>query len=397
MATVDWRTGQIIERANGRKYCYNTGSKDKRFLKTVLEAHKIILDCLRPSRLSSISPEEIKSLALTYAQTDKSSRKELIYRLSEDNFEKKEEVPVEIMIEEWLRQKKAVGISDKMLYSLIFIKNVISDFFRENGIKFVADLQKDTAYKFLEWRKSKTYNPLKKSITSASTVRHELQILKQMASVAYDCDWLKKDNIWSKVNIKNLAGVNVKIVAPLLLEEQKALLETLKLRNIVMHDAVLFLLLTGIRVGELDYLNIDSLQSNALHLNGNSVGNMKTTGKTASACRIIPVCETLRKLFERGNIFKARACNVKCNLRRDSFQKIHKGIHPHRLRHSFAVNKLLAQTPLQMVSYQLGHSDIGTTANLYGKFVPEHFKAGFEEAIKERKEWTDYLENNYFR
>jgi hypothetical protein len=33
------------------------------------------------------------------------------------------------------------------------------------------------------------------------------------------------------------------------------------------------------------------------------------------------------------------------------------------------------------VSYQLGHSDISTTANLYGKFVPEHFKAGFEEAI----------------
>ncbi|GBU23878.1 hypothetical protein R83H12_00497 [Fibrobacteria bacterium R8-3-H12] len=45
-----------------------------------------------------------------------------------------------------------------------------------------------------------------------------------------------------------------------------------------------------------------------------------------------------------------------------------------------------------MVSYQLGHGDISLTVNLYGKFVPEHFKAGFEEAIKERKELVEWLE-----
>jgi integrase len=49
-----------------------------------------------------------------------------------------------------------------------------------------------------------------------------------------------------------------------------------------------------------------------------------------------------------------------------------------------------------MVSYQLGHSDISTTANLYGKFVPEHFKVGFEAAINERKELVEWLEGGYF-
>jgi integrase len=69
----------------------------------------------------------------------------------------------------------------------------------------------------------------------------------------------------------------------------------------------------------------------------------------------------------------------------------------HNLRHTFAVNKLLSQTAtLQMVSYQLGHSDISTTANLYGKFVSEHFKAGFEEAIRERRELVEWLEGGYF-
>lgn len=37
-----------------------------------------------------------------------------------------------------------------------------------------------------------------------------------------------------------------------------------------------------------------------------------------------------------------------------------------------------------------------TTANLYGKFVPEHFKVGFEAAIKERKELVEWLEGGYF-
>jgi hypothetical protein len=41
-------------------------------------------------------------------------------------------------------------------------------------------------------------------------------------------------------------------------------------------------------------------------------------------------------------------------------------------------------------------TDISTTANLYGKFVPEHFKAGFEEAIRERRELVEWLENGYF-
>jgi hypothetical protein len=49
-----------------------------------------------------------------------------------------------------------------------------------------------------------------------------------------------------------------------------------------------------------------------------------------------------------------------------------------------------------MVSYQLGHSDISLTANLYGRFEPKHFMAGFEEVIKERRELVDWLENRYF-
>jgi hypothetical protein len=60
------------------------------------------------------------------------------------------------------------------------------------------------------------------------------------------------------------------------------------------------------------------------------------------------------------------------------------------------VNKLLAETPLQMVSYQMGHSDIGITANLYGKFEIKHFKAGHEETTRIRKSHLEWLEIGYF-
>jgi hypothetical protein len=45
------------------------------------------------------------------------------------------------------------------------------------------------------------------------------------------------------------------------------------------------------------------------------------------------------------------------------------------------------------INYNLEKS---TTANLYGKFVPEHFKVGFEAAIKERKALVEWLECGYF-
>jgi hypothetical protein len=60
------------------------------------------------------------------------------------------------------------------------------------------------------------------------------------------------------------------------------------------------------------------------------------------------------------------------------------------------VNKLLAETPLQMVSYQMGHSDIGITANLYGKFEIKHFKAGHKQTIQIRKTHLEWLEIGYF-
>ena len=192
------------------------------------------------------------------------------------------------------------------------------------------------------------------------------------------------------------AGYNKKVVEPLPVDLQKSLLEGLRGMKSVLHDSVLFLLLTGMRVGELENISPKSFYGDVIHLHGDAVGTAKPiSGKSTSAVRKLPICPSITKIFERGYIFKAR--KIRQSIQSKEFKKKFPGIHAHRLRHTFAVNKLLSQTAsLQMVSYQLGHSDISLTANLYGKFVPEHFKAGFEEAIKERKEWLELLEKEYF-
>jgi integrase len=187
-------------------------------------------------------------------------------------------------------------------------------------------------------------------------------------------------------------------VEPLSVDMQRGILKRLRDMRHELHDSVLLLLLTGMRIGELEGLAPENIRGNAIVLHGESVGHAKPlTGKTASAVRRLPICPTAAKIFERGHIFKAAAKNIRQAIKRYSFAKEFKGIHPHRFRHTFAVNKLLSQTAtLEMVKYQLGHSDISTTANDYGEFIPEHFKAGFEEAIKERRELVEWLENGYF-
>jgi integrase len=390
MATVDWRTGQIVERKTGfKKFCYATGSKNKAFLKECLKAHETIIGSMRPSQRQNIDPAEFKSMVMAYVGTDSDSRKKIIAKIVEADSASCS-APLEIMVGEWYKLKTAGVSKISMLYGCNLQRRVALDFFRENNLRTAADLRPGTASEFIEWRTKKTYNPNKKTPTSASKIRHELQVLKQMASIAYANDWIKKPDIWNKAKVASEAGINMKIVEPLSIEAQKDMLAALKDHSCY-HDTALALLLTGMRLGDLREVKRENIRNSILSLHGSSVGSYKTTGKTASASRNIPVCKTLEKIFERGHIFGTTVNSFVLALKR-----YFTGIHAHRLRHSFAVNKLLAQVPLQMVSYQMGHASIGLTADLYGKFVPEYFKAGFEEAIRERKEWVDFLENRYF-
>ena len=399
MATIDARIGQIKDRTVGYKpmhYC--VGDKSKKFLQACLKAHETIMDILTPQARESITPKEAKSAVLAYVAMNDDGKKELLKKIALSGYGLKNEMAsatLEELANAWYEQRIAQGATESDKKIALRLKQLFLDFFAQAEMKDVTDLKPDTAYKFLTWRSANNYGNHNETTTSASVLRYNVQILRQMAKIAARNGWIANQGIWDDVKVKTIAGINKRIVEPLEVDLQKSLLEKLRGMKEELHDSMLLLLLTGMRIGELENLSPESLHGDAIHLHGNAVGTAKPmSGKSTSAVRTLPICPSIAKIFERGYIFKAG--KIRQTTQCDWFKKKFPGIHAHRLRHSFAVNKLLSQTPLQMVSYQLGHSDISLTANLYGKFVPEHFKAGFEEAIKERKELVEWLENGYF-
>jgi integrase len=406
MATLDKRIGQIRDRTIGyAPLCYCVGSTTQRFLRACLKAHDAILGALPPQARENITSKEVRAAVLAYVALDDGGKQELLKKIFLNAYgapQKKEDAAsLDKLAELWIEQKLVGGQTEKMRKTFEAHEKIFLNFFSAHNLKTTADLNPDTAYKFMKWRGETNYNVARKIMRpcSARTIKQNLQELKQMAKIAYRRGWLASSGIWDDVKVKCIAGVNLKIVEPLPIEAQKEILATLRDMQPWQHDMALLLLVTGMRVGEIDILTKDSLRNNMIALHGDGVGIYKSaSGKTAAAARTLPCCRTVAEIFARGYIFQSGAESFKRMFKKTSpFGKKHPGVHPHRLRHTFAVNKLLSQAAtLQMVSYQLGHRDVNITANLYGKFVPEHFKVGFEAAIKERRELVEWLENGYF-
>ncbi|MDR2581144.1 MAG: tyrosine-type recombinase/integrase [Fibromonadaceae bacterium] len=395
MAYLFEKTGLIRDRSRGYKeLSYYIPKHSKSFMKACKTAHETIISLLPREKRQNITPQEMKQYVIQYVTLDEEAKREFIRSLIIPNITLPYNSGIEALgthslkelFELWKKGKNAEGLRDVENFGC---ERVFFDFFKDYELKTTNDLKFSTAHDFMNWRSKKRYSK-HKGIVSASTIKKELDILKQLAKLAALQGWIHNGNLWGAVKVKVVVGKNKKVVEPLTIEEQKTLLKNLEL-NETYHDIALFLLITGIRLGELKAIKPESLKNNIISLHGDFVGNHKTTGKTSSANRNLPICPTIVKLFERGNIFQKTP-----NAFRLILGRYHKGVHPHRLRHTFAVNKLLAQTPLQMVSYQMGHAGTSITSDLYGKFEPKHFKAGFEETIKERKVLLKWLEEDYF-
>jgi len=392
MAMLIEASGLIRDRSRGyRELSYRVPAQSKSFMRACKKAHELILRLLPQEKRISITAKELRQSVLLYVALDEQGKRKLISRLALPIEEQKPAAhTLAELFELWKKGKIAEnGNGEKLIKTINQHERVLFDFFNDRFLKTVCDLAVPTAHDFIAWRSKKSYGNSK--AISASTVKKEIFVLRQLAKLAAMHGWIPNGGIWDSVKVKAVAGKNKKIVEPLTVDEQKNLLKELRHKSEANHDVALFFLTTGIRLGELEAIKPDGIGNGIITLHGNHIGKIKTTGKTSSASRNLPVCPTISKIVERGHIFKTSANALRLVLSRHF-----PGVHPHRLRHTFAVNKLLAQTPLQMVSYQMGHSGTGITADLYGKFVPEHFKAGFEETIRIRKEHLDWLENRYF-
>jgi integrase len=402
MATIDFRLGLIRDRGKGHPLiCYYIPKVSEAFMRECLKAHEHISDICQ----YKLDKTLLRASVLKYAVLEPKDRLELlqslILGLKCEQTQQPQTQPMPAtpavkaiglseLLDKWEERKEAENVAEKQMQKVDFCKRTLMEFFKANGMTTTADFDPDTAHKLISWRNKTSFgNSTRQGSSSASTIKKDLDVLKQLGKLASIHGYMQNGHIWDDVKVKAVIGVNKKEVKPLDVEGQLALLSKLK-RNPCHHDACLLMLITGIRIGELETIKPNSIQNGLLTLHSDAVGNNKSGGKTASANRTLPCCPVLAKLFERGHIFKITAKAVT-----EALRDLGDGIHAHRLRHSFAVNNLLAQRSLQMVSYQIGHADVGLTANLYGKFVPEHFKAGFEETTRIRQAHLNWLENEY--
>jgi len=228
-------------------------------------------------------------------------------------------------------------------------------FLSEKKIAKPADLRKDTAEMFIEWRKHKVFSKYKRGKISASTIRHELYSLRRLAKAA------GRDGLAQRWDARPL--LNADDVRPLTVKEQKRILDSLKSKP-ACHDAVLMLLVSGVKAG--------AIKNARYRLNG------------------MVSCPTLDKIYERGHVFRLSENALRCVLKRRI-----PGVSLNRLRSTFAANRLLAGVSAQTVGRLLEHARPHTLRDMYGAFMLRKI-LGSESEAKERRDWIAFLETGYF-
>jgi integrase len=172
---------------------------------------------------------------------------------------------------------------------------------------------------------------LKKENAMASMDIINRHILKRIAVIAEKKGWLPRSNIFDAVAKR---GVQ-KDVEAYNRQEQKAILKAFTSSE-AYHDTALFLLVTGIRLGEFRDLMFEK------SWDGSSKILIKGT-KTNNAKRDIPVTPIMRKLWKRGNIFNVNKFSFQGAMQ-DMKKKLglDENTGTHRWRHSNIVNRLQA-------------------------------------------------------
>jgi integrase len=204
------------------------------------------------------------------------------------------------------------------------------------------------------------------------------------------------------INLKSIKKKVTYKVDPLTEDEASTLLdEMLTYLDGVLFPPALCLLRTGIRIGELQALtwaDVD-FENRLIDINKSCWRGKITSTKNHKTRRVDmskQLAEVLRELKQiqwkkyAGKdvpqwVFAGPRGNVLCpNIFRKALNQCLaatrlRHIRIHDLRHSYATIRLLKGHNIGDVSYQLGHSDISTTYNVYTHWIPGKFKSEVDE------------------
>jgi len=224
---------------------------------------------------------------------------------------------------------------------------------------------------------------------SRNTLRGMRASLSQVLSWAVSREWLGKNPCLGVA--LPLAGKKVKrlVLKP---EQVRAIAAELPEPYSTL---VLFLAVTGLRVGEAVGIKWSDFDGEFLHVQRRIYERREGSTKTEESDRYIPIpsalLERMSGLRNAGEwVFQSRAGtplgpkNAGNRYLRPAVRKLGIALGGwHDFRHTLATQLLKQRHPTRMVSDLLGHSDVKTTLEIYTHVEPEDFRAPLNERASE--------------
>jgi len=407
---------RLTDTSFGRRIQYIINTDGKNTAKRWLRAHNTVMMSLTPAERQSITNKQVKQLTKLWLISPKEVRAGskiagINIKLVLANAEKK----IETVFGEYLSDFCQPGINSKAAMAKAKMQCcILLEFLHKNGIHEYSNLKRETVAKYPEWRNANKKG-ITTSIASADTVNKEINRLRAIIKhgVKY-CDWQERyllDGIRVKATIEN-----TKAVRPFEIPEIKTILQWLRkysqnLNDWHLHDMILLALCAGLEAKALNLLAKDwfKMDLGILRVYDKLVSGV-IDAKNQNRARDIPLTPTLRKLFERGCIFKrvtrtrrpsqkggtTFAGWAESMLRRAEQDTGIAEINLHRFRHTCATARLSAGWQLVRVSRMLGHNGINTTAMHYAKYDLSASPLGFEGMIKVYGEFVQWLDEGIF-
>lgn len=201
-----------------------------------------------------------------------------------------------------------------------------------------------------------------------------------------------------------------KKIRALTLDEQKKLVEVIRNENVRYAEQMLISMFTGMRMGEINALSVNDLNTNFNFINIDktiSKGEhgeafVNDTAKTENGNRQIPINETVRPVIEKiiseykltddnvlfhtsaGTLIATSVVNTEFRRIVNKYNiqdKTVKGdLSLHSLRHTYATRCIESGMPPKVLQHLMGHSDIKVTLDTYADVFDNFQSVSVEKA-----------------